>query len=243
MKTISAFVLPFFLFGTIVDALAQTRRGRGEIAVLSEDGERLGIEVDGRRYEQFSSRLLLGDIPPGKKAVIVYRLRPNSGNGIATAQTVYESQMLVRADYRIVLSINPKSGDVRIDQQELGKPAANAPARATPAPGSSSAPASTPAPPVTSSVPQGDWRKLVESKNTDTERMRILKARVSARALTTQELIPMMKALSFEYSRLDLAKAALPNLTDRQNIAAVSGALQEPASRKELDAAVRALPK
>ncbi len=268
MKLLPAFLLPFFLLQNPEDALAQTRRGRGEIAVLSDDGERLGIEVNGRRYEQFSSRLLLGDIPPGKKAVIIYRLRPSNSNGIATAQTVYEGQMLVRENYRIVMHINPKSGEIRMDQQELGRPSASAPVSSTPVPDPANAPASTspvakpPAttpvpvskpptkpsgPPATSSgapfpsasAPKGDWQKLVQSKNTDTERMRILKAHATSHSLTTGELIQMMNALSFEYSRLDLAKAALPNLTDRQNLKAVSAVLEDPASRKDLDAAAR----
>ncbi len=199
----------------------------------SGDGEKLGIEVDGRRYERFSADLLLSNIPPGRRSVIVYRLRPHRHDGGATAQTVYEGRVLVRAGYRVLMEIDAKSGAVDIRQQDL---------RPVPTASRPSAPADRPAPTPPGALPQtNDWQSQIEGKNTDTEKLRILKAHVTAHAVTTSALIQMMNALAFEDSRLELAQAALPNLSDRQNSNAVSAAFENPESRKTFEESVRRL--
>ncbi len=230
MKTYRLLPIAFLsLCLSVADGAAAQQRGRGEIAVRSGDGEKLGIEVDGRRYERFSADLLLGNIPPGRRSVIVYRLQPHRNDGGATAQTVYEGRILVRAGYRILMDIDPRSGAVSIRQQDL---------MAGPMP--QPAPSGRPAPTPPLAIPQNNgWQAQVEGKNTDTEKLRILKARVTANALTTTDLLQMMNTLAFEDSRLELAQAALPNISDRENISAISASFENPDSRKTFENAAR----
>lgn len=234
MKT--RLLLPLlFLMLCIWGNLHAQQRGRGEIAIRSGDGEKLGIEVDGRRYDRFSSDLLLGNIPPGRRSVIVYRLRPHNSDGGATAQTVYEGQVLVRAGYRILMDIDPKSGSVSIRQQDL----MTGPMQPS-LPSERPAPSGRPAPTPPLAIPQNnDWQTQVEGKNTDTEKLRILKARVTARSLSTTDVLQMMNTLAFEDSRLELAKAALPNISDRENLNTLSSAFENPDSRKSFEEAAR----
>lgn len=235
MKKIFAFL--FLLLGLTSTEKTLAQRGRGQIAVHSEDGEKLGIEVSGRRYDRFSADFVLGNIPAGRRSVTIYRLKPHRRDGGATAQTVYEGQLLVRAGYQILLRVNAQSGAVSIQHIEMTPPSGRAEASAP------SPPARTP--PL--AIPQGGtaqnstWKREIQDKNTDTEKLRILKSYVQNRAVSTAELVEMMAALAFEDSRLELAQAALPHLSDRENSSTISEAFENPASRKAFDEAARRL--
>lgn len=229
MKKILLFLSFCFSFAPAESVFAQNR-GRGEIAVRSEDGEKLAIEVDGRRYDHFGSDLLLGNIPPGRRSVIVYRLRPNRRDGGATAQTVYEGRVLVRPGVRVLMNIDSKSGSVGVRHQELTPAAEPAPVPEKPAP----------TPPL-AIPPNSNWQTEVTEKATDTEKLRILKAQVTAATLTTTDLLQMMQMLAFEDSRLELAQAALPRLSDRENFNAIAASFENPDSRKAFEEAARKL--
>lgn len=229
MKKKSIFSFIALLLSLLVSGNAQAQRGRGEIAVRSEDGEKLGISVDGRRYDRFSAEFLLGNIPTGRRSVTIYRLRPHRNDDGATAQTVYEGQLLVRAGYRILMRVNAANGGVSIQHQEL---------LSSPVPQRPDAPSAPPARTPPLALPQANnWQTQVESKTTDTERLRILKARVTSGAVATTELLEMMATLSFEDSRLELAQAAAPRISDRENINKVSAAFENPDSRKTFEEA------
>ncbi|RYD51432.1 MAG: DUF4476 domain-containing protein [Sphingobacteriales bacterium] len=218
---------------------AQQRRGTGELDLTAENGESLSVEIDGRRFDRFGTHLMLRNIPAGRKRIVIYRLKPHNYDRGATAQTVYEGNLLIQPNRRSRMSINPSNGNMRVVQEDLypatvaaGDPApASAPTEpAVPEPHSYSGTAATTAP---------RWSETIAGKRTDTEKLPALKAYVSGHSLTTQELQQMLPELLFEESRLALATAAIPNVTDRERLSDITATFEAPANRKMFETALK----
>jgi hypothetical protein len=220
---------------------AQQRWGTGELELTSENGESLSVEIDGRRFDRFGTHLALRNIPAGRKRIVIYRLKPHNYDRGATAQTVYEGRLLIQSGVRSRLWINPTNGNLQVVQEELyatTAPANTIPER-NPLPQTSSP--VVPEAPVSATVPTGTarWAETIAGKRTDTEKLPALKAYVSGHSLTTQELLQMLPELLFEDSRLALATAALPNITDRNNLPEVTASFEAPEARTAFEGAIR----
>ncbi len=220
---------------------AQQRRGAGELELTSENGESLSVEIDGRRFDRFGTHLALRNIPSGRKRIVIYRLKPHTYDRGATAQTVYEGRLLIQPGIRSRLWINPTNGNLRVVQEELyatAAPANTVPERNPPPSAGAPVVPETPVP-ATAPTTAPRWTETIAGKRTDTEKLPALKAYVSGHSLTTQELLQMLPELLFEESRLALATAALPNITDRNNLPEVTASFEAPEARTAFEGAIR----
>jgi hypothetical protein len=101
-----------------------------------------------------------------------------------------------------------------------------------------------PYPPAPYYVPMSDYdfnnlRQTIESKSFESTRMEIAKQVLSQRYVSTEQVINLMNLLTFESSKLELAKFAYSKTVDKENYFRVNNAFTFESSIHELDDYIR----
>lgn len=84
-----------------------------------------------------------------------------------------------------------------------------------------------------------DLRSRVSARITDSDKEELMKGALQGRRFSTDQVRAMLSWLSFESTRLDFAKWALPSVTDRDNYWKLEDAFDFSSSKKEFADAIR----
>ena len=101
-----------------------------------------------------------------------------------------------------------------------------------------------PYPPAPYYLPMSDYdfnnlRQAIESKSFESTRMEIAKQVLSQRFVSTEQVMNLMNLLTFESSKLELAKFAYSKTVDKENYFRVNNAFTFESSIQELDDYIR----
>lgn len=240
MKKLMSLLFLFLLcFG---NTEAQNRRAA--LQVRLQTNQAITVAVDGRYFRRFGNVLTIGDLPPGRHELKVYRYfpvddsryRPFARN-TAHARLVYKGRISIAPSRMYYCLVDPdygtmkvrESGMVALDGNEKNYPVATDPvfsdgaqSSSTSAPGqqegSNAEDNSVIAYDKGNMLQQQQLNQLqqnVSRKITDTDKLKLIKESLANTALSTQQLAAMLGWLTFEDSRLDLAKWSYASIVDK----------------------------
>lgn len=226
-------VLLMLLLG-LGDVMAQNRECVLKIS-LSDDSP-LTLTINGRRYEKHGRSLTIADLPPGRHRLQVYAYTPYERNSGGRANLVYSGSIrLERGTYneaivdgyrsRLRMTSQPLEDNVvtyddndrdnrdrdrdrrndRYDRNRL------------------------------SAQDVSDLKTRVDDRITDTDKLTLIKSVLNGRSYNSAQVGEMMRWLSFDSSKLDLAKAAYSGAVDKQDYWKLESELSFSSSKDELN--------
>lgn len=212
------------------------------LVVQMHDNSPLTLTINDRQYNKQGTRLTIANLPPGRHYLKVYEYKPYRDEQGGHAKLVYSGTVRVKKNTYNIAVVDPTSRSLRLQTSEGNTPISNA-APANEAP--TTAPSgntnniivNTPqAAPGSSTYPQSALKNLqqkVQAKETDTERMKLLRASLNGKQLSTAQIRAVLSWLSFEASRLEMAKWAYPIATDKTEYAALENIFQDGQSQAD----------
>ena len=196
--------------------------GQSMVRVHLTDNTPINVAIDGRYFNKRGTGVTVGDLPPGRHRLQIYAVSQNR-SGKAFEEVIYEGKVKTFNGMVTLFTYDPASGGVDIQEQDINAYSSNLP----PAThgqydnnGNDAASYASPVAPGKSGTltdTKIDMLKTkVTAKNTDTEKMKILKDGLKDEKMTTNQVGVMMDWLGFESSKVDFAKWAFDNTIDNE---------------------------
>lgn len=193
--------------------IAQSNRGM--IRVRLSDNTPIEVAVDGRMYDQRNRVITVGNLPPGRHSLTVYRVDDQRRRTV-----VYQGRFRVGPGTFSYIVVDRLKGTVRVNTRDI-EPEDMEISR----PGRSDYPGPVPTERVDHrnhrdilpAEDMHDLRRNVESRITDSDKLKLMKSVLGDRRYDTEQVILMAGWLNFESSRLEFAKFAYKNVVDPRN--------------------------
>lgn len=227
------------------------QRSRTVIRFRISDDSPLALAIDGRYYPDQSRSLTVGNLPPGSHTVKVFsvprykgerrillyegclRTRPFVSYSVVVDRRRHTALMTRIGDDRDYYADEESSGGVfeyDVDQSngEGGRSGRRKYDERWEEP---------------VSMTSGDMEALhqrVNERITDTDKLRLLKTVLSDKPYNTTQIAEMLKWLSFDSSRLEFAKWAYDDVSDKSNYWKLESAFSFDSSKDELSEYIRA---
>ena len=230
----------------------------GVLRVRLIDNYPITIALDGRYFQKHGPSLTIGDLPPGKHFLKIYTYTPRE-NSDAKAHLVFEGRVKVFADGVTYLVYDPTNGDMQVskgdresmepgpgrvrgrqqvpyyNQNNEHRPAAPV---AEPVKEDVKVPDAKLTKPAYAQISKDALNKLgnkINAKITDTDKLKELQSALAKKAISVEQLKLILTWLNFESSRVEFAKWAFPNLTDKQNFISITAGMKYAESKDELN--------
>lgn len=216
---ITLFVL---LVMSVVQLQAQPRSKRSIIRIQLSDNSPLAVSIDSRRYDKHGTSLTIGDLPAGRHTLEVYTYNAYRDKNGGYAKRLFSGTIRIQKGTATYYTVDARTGGIRFTTEALednymgrdddryndndrderygDRDRYNARNGIT--------------------LGQGDMNDLkthVDDRITDTDKLKLIQSVIETRSYSTEQVKTMMSWLSFESSRLDLAKWAYKGVSDRQN--------------------------
>lgn len=240
---------------------AQSRRCA--IQVQSRDGKLITLVMDGRHFRKYGTILTLGDIPAGRHELKVYYYFPadtrrggyNSRNGGGgRAELIYKERIRIDGGMMYYCVVNPDRGTMRVEESRMISIDERNPAY--PIDGD---------PNFSDGRNDESWeydrgrndqssrlsyynekdrisesqlsllKSSVNEKHADADKVRTIKMYLENKTLLTEQVLMILNWLSFEGSKLEVAKFCYPKVSDPDNYLMVSNKLSFQSSKRELE--------
>lgn len=105
---------------TASEAAAQRYRNDCELILESVDNTPITAEINGRRFDRTGTTLRFGNMPSGRKNIIIYRVNGHRNDGGASARSIWEGRLTTRRGVQTIGSVNAYNGQVRFQNYVLG---------------------------------------------------------------------------------------------------------------------------
>jgi hypothetical protein len=268
MKTKIYAFLCVLLVGSlwVSDVAAQRSRNDCELILESVDNTPITAEINGRRFDRTGTTLRFGNMPSGRKNIIIYRVSGHRRDGGATARIIWEGRLITKRGVQTIGSVDAYSGQVRFrnyvlgddgyrtaDSRQNGGTRGDDDSRYR---GTSDARESLPvrdrdqnrrdqdasnnSAQNTSDI-EARWNNLekaVNDKITDTDKLKALKESIGQERISTANLRRSMGWLSFETTKLEWAKYKIADVADPENLASISSDFTFSSNQKAFEEAV-----
>ncbi len=260
------------LFAVLFALPTFAQRERSLLKIRDQEGRRITVEINGRRYERVGRMLTFNDLPARNHALRIYVVKRNrDGNKVARLiykgrlrtkpgriyyvtvddyekldviedcclgddgpwnerNTWYRSRYYDQQDWEDELQFNPQrdtyydyeDGDRRVRRQRRQRPRTN----------------------------RDDWEhynaamstarfnnlmQQMEDAGFESNRMSLVEQAVSNNHITARQLADIMKKMSFESSRLRIAKMAYNKVVDKQNTFTINNGFSFSSSRDDFN--------
>ena len=208
------------------------------LKVSMTDRSVINVSVDGRYFNKSGQSVTVGDLPSGKHYIQIFTTSEDR-RGRARQEIVYDGKVKTSQGLITVFVYDPNSGQADIQQQDMSTyvpPVDNNPA----VNGNYSNNGSYNNAPV---VPQSSLtndkinsvKDEVAAKNSDTQKMNVLKDELKGETYTTDQVSNIMGWFIFESSKVDFAEWAFPNTVDKGNFHNLDNQFQYKESQDNLD--------
>ncbi len=218
-------VLPRFLFLTCaLVAAVSTVNAQSLLKVLTTDGRRINVMLDGRYFNKTGTSVTIGDLPRGKHRIKIFNATPGR-RGRLYEEVIDEGKVRTEDGMVTLLTLDPDADKVDMQEQDINTYLA---AHPIPKPsnqqnnnytnGNSRYPGQSMQQPLQATLTTSKIDQLktdVAGKNTDTEKMNIAKDELKSETFTTQQVGTMMDLFSFESSKLDFVEWAYDKTLDK----------------------------
>lgn len=247
------------LFAAFLFLLIGNVHAQSQLKIRLADNGRFNVSVNGRYFDRRGTSVTVGDLPPGRHKVKIYRMVYDRW-GRSFNNLIYTGW--VNTDYKMVtyLTYDPYIRAARIREVPFG----NAPERGTPGEAGSryNEGYPEPEPDVKSSVaaadkpaekPQNDVaaspvptgsltdekakaiKDKVAGKKTDTEKFNLIRSELAGATFSTIQVCVFMDCFLFESTKVDFAKWAYKNTADKEFFSDVVGKLSLKESKDEMN--------
>jgi hypothetical protein len=240
-------------------ALAQHKNG-SMLRVRLSDGSPLTLAVDGRYYQKHNTTLTVGDLPPGRHSIKVYSFMPYSNSRGGKAILLYRGTLRIEPETFVSCVVNSRGERMRVHVSDLEskerfdedmspvdtKEHAHLDGYKPDVDNSLQQPKNEPRKddiydngPAAGKQQIAALKKEVAAKNTDTDKLKLLKERMRDMKYNTAQVRVMMGWLNFESSKVELAKYAYKKVTDKKNYAAIEDDFSLTSSKEEIQQLIR----
>ncbi len=249
MKKLLLFIL--IAVAGIITADAQTVL-RARLA----DNSQINVAVNGRYFDKRGTTITVGDLPPGRHSLKIYTLRYDRW-GRNYQHLIYQGAVRTSTGMVTNFTYDPYSRRINTQQQYLDDNAPQNPIRDENNDGRedvvqspmvhdktrlTSPDASPVASPITTDAigsltdKESEALKIkVDAKNTDTEKLKLLKDELRKESLSTLQVSYIMDWLLFESTKVEFAKWAYSLTVDKENYSSLSPKLTYKSSQEELN--------
>jgi len=243
-----------FLFFLIGNVYAQSR-----LKIRLADIGRFNVSVNGRYFDRRGTSVTVGDLPPGRHKVKIYRMTYDRW-GRSFNNLVYTGW--VNTDYKMVtyLTYDPYIRAARIREVPFGDAArgdgpgesdsrynegypeseqdvkANLATADKPAEKPQTDAAASPVP--TGSLTDDKVQAIkskVTNKKTDTEKFNLIRSELAGATFSTIQVCVLMDCFLFESTKVDFAKWAYKNTADKEFFSDVIAKLSLKESKEEMN--------
>jgi hypothetical protein len=244
MKNFFLALLSFLIVSFSADAQGR----RGAIQVQLVDGRPLTLVINGRNYEARGRSITIGDLIYGRHNIQVFALRGRRGQ---TAQLVYRGRVPVDAGSTTVVTVDPSRRAARIqltggrDNRSRGWNSDewyssrdeddDRDSRRGRFEDDNYRDRDTRGNSMLTDRDIDDLRDRVSQRSIDADKLSLIKSVISDRSYTTDQVRTMASLLSFESSKLELAKAAYAGVSDPRNYWKLDDIFTFDASKQELN--------
>ncbi len=198
------------------------------------DNTAVNVAVDGRYFNKRGTGVTVGDLPPGRHMLQIYAASQDR-RGRTFQEVIYEGKVKTYNGMITLFTYDPASDGIDVQEQEISAYSSNLPPAAQGQGqyqdngnngyvnndnGNDVQPNISPVAPEklgTLTDTKVDALKTnVASKNTDTEKMKLLKDGLKDEKMTTAQVGAMMDWFGFESSKVDFAEWAYSNTVDNE---------------------------
>lgn len=238
MKNFFAFILSLFS----LTALAQ--RPRGELRVRMTDGNPISVVINGRDYDRRGSSITIGDLPRGKHRIQVYAMR---GKRLQNPELVYSGRIRVEESAVTYVSVDPTRHSARIQTRAAGDIVPWGDDAADPryrggrvdenenlSDNGTTRYNSRGSLPWVTDADLEDLRTRVAARTTDGDKLQTIRTAIAGKRYSTAQVRAMAGMLTFESTKLDLAKQAYEGVSDPKDYWKLEDIFTFDASKKEL---------
>lgn len=254
-----AFLTSGTLSGTAVAQTQSYSRNDCELILESVDNTLITAEINGRRFNRTATTLRFGNMPPGRKNIIIYRVNGHRNDGGASARIIWEGRLITKRGVQTIGSVEASTGRVRFqnyrfDEMPYSSSRQNNAPNDRPDPGNVDAredltnydkdPGRQEDNRVSSgtiSDTEARWNNLektVNSKITDTDKLKALREAIGKERISTANLRRSMGWLNFESTKLQWAQYKVADVADPENLGPLSSEFTFSSNRKAFKEAV-----
>jgi hypothetical protein len=216
------------------EAVAQ--RARSVVQVRLSDGRPLSVVVNGRDYDRRGSSITIGDLPRGKHRIQVFAMR---GRRMQTPELVYTGRIRVDEGTTTLMTVDPVRHSARFQVQDDDSPWSQDEDdryqsrrdddddynRGGYRNGRSK---------WFSDADLEDLRRRAADRITDGDKLQLIRSAIAGRRYSTAQVRAMAGMLSFESSKLDLAKSAYGGVSDPRDYWKLEDIFTFDSSKQEL---------
>lgn len=218
---------------------AVAQRQRSAVRVQLSDGRPLTVVINGRDYERKGTSITIGDLPRGKHRIEVYAMR---GRRLQNPERVYSGRIRVDEGTTTFMTIDATRHSARIqvreglgpwqednddryqsrrdDDEDNFSRSGNSSGRVA----------------WFSDADLEDLRQRTADRTTDADKLQLIRSAIAGRAYSTAQVRAMAGMLSFESTKLDLAKSAYAGVSDPKDYWKLEDIFTFDASKQELTA-------
>lgn len=229
------FLILLSVLSLLPDANAQ--RARGIVKVRLTDGRPLSVVVNGRDYDRQGSSITIGDLPRGKHRIEVYAMR---GRRLQNPELIYTGRIRVEEGTTTLMTVDPTRHSARIQVREGFDPWNNdnddrywsrrndddddyrrndyRSRRSN----------------WFSDADLEDLRRRTADRITDADKLQLIRSAIAGRTYSTAQVRAMAGMLSFESTKLDLAKSAYAGVSDPRDYWKLEDIFTFDSSKQEL---------
>ena len=218
------FLLLFILSSFSTESAA---RWKCVLKIELNDHSPLTVAIDNRDYKKVGTSLTFNDLPPGRHYLRVYEYKEYRDGTGGNAKLVYTGSVRIKKNTYTHCVVNPSTAEMMVTTHEMVM---------------DNRPVSTPNNPsnkeISGTLSGKEIDALaneIQSKVTDTDKMKLLQLRLANKTYTTTQVRIMLPWFHFEESRLELAKWAYANTVDKNNYRNISSDFDYETSVKELE--------
>ena len=226
----------------ILSFSAVAQRPRGELRVRMTDGNPISVVINGRDYERRASSITIGDLPRGKHRIQVYAMR---GKRLQNPELVYSGRVRVEESAVTYVSVDPTRHAARVQTRAVGDivPWGNAsddandrsrPYDDNGANATSGRSTRNSNMPWLTDADLEDLRRRATERTTDGSKLELIRNVIAGRRYSTAQVRAMAGMLTFESTKLDLAKQAYEGVSDPKDYWKLEDIFTFDASKKEL---------
>jgi len=222
------------------------QRGPSMIKIKDMENRDIMIEVDGRRFNKVNKVLTLGNMPSGRHWIRVYSVFQNR-RGRTKTRMIYNGALNTRASRAYFITVDDyealhitetsyaKAMDAGANDRWSGRE--NARERTYNTRPSFQSPNGH-----IDYMSSGQFDELmtkVKDATYESTRLDMIKSAVDGPGISANQLADVMSELSFENSRIEIAKYSYPKLSDKENIFGVLKAFKFDSSRDEFETYIK----
>ncbi len=189
------------------------------LKVRLTDNGLITIAIDDRYYNKHGRAITVNDLPAGRHFLKVYSYEDNNRSRRIKARLLYQGTIRIEKNTVMTCLVDPYRGSISYNVRDLvpDYQYEDDPYEDYDNHRDRKRYDDTYDNGLLTQRDMSDLKQRVDDRITDTDKMKLMQSVLESRYYTTEQVRELMRWLSFESSKLDFAKWAYKNVTDRKN--------------------------